>query len=160
MTAAAHQQVNSPNSHTLLHCTVLQVLSKLITTAGTDVHVSTHLLGCLEVLASPAMDPQAVAVCEGVLATKPPLVPWLLKQLEQSAGGPGLAGAALGKHLLHFGMPSNSLEAVGCLSRSGYPCAHCIACPTYTILRRHCTLAHTSHACPCCRCAACHAGLC
>jgi hypothetical protein len=73
------------------------VICKLLTAPGCDPHVSTHLLGCLEVLASPAGDPQAVAVCEGLLAAKPPLLPWLLKQLELSGRAAGVAAAALGK---------------------------------------------------------------
>jgi hypothetical protein len=73
------------------------VICKLLTAPGSDPHVNTHLLWCLEVLASPAADPQAVAVCEGFLAAKPPLLPWLLKQLELSGGAAGVAAAALGK---------------------------------------------------------------
>lgn len=107
-----HHEVYSSNTCTVLHHAVPQVLSKLVTAPGTDIHVSTHLLGCMEVLASPATDPQAVAVCGGVLATKPPLVPWLLKQLEQSAGGSGLAAAALCKHLLDVTNGRQSLPRV------------------------------------------------
>lgn len=83
-------------------CTVcyflFQVICKLLTAPGSSPQVAPHLLGCLEVLASPATDPQAVAVCECLLAAKPPLLPWLLKQLELSGGAAGVAAAAaLGK---------------------------------------------------------------
>lgn len=65
-------------------------------TPGFQAAVSAHLLGCLEVLASPATEQQAVAVCEGVLAAKPPVLPWMLKQLEQPSGA-GMVAAVLGK---------------------------------------------------------------
>lgn len=72
------------------------MLCKLLTSAGAaESTLGTHLLGCLQTLATPASDAQAVAVCEAVLAAKPPIVPWLLRQLEQAAAGVVVA-AALG----------------------------------------------------------------
>lgn len=113
----------------------LQVISKLLTAAGTDPHISAHLLGCLQTLASPATDAQAVAVCEGVLATKPPVVPWLLKQLEQSAGGPArvVAAAALGALFCGVQVPPCSLllqllHVVGCNASELCTTAQVTAC--------------------------------
>jgi hypothetical protein len=78
----------------------MQILCKVVVTPGSHPAVSAHLFGCLEVLASPATEQQAVAVCEGVLAVKPPVLPWMLKQLEQPSGA-GVVAAVLGK--LHWG---------------------------------------------------------
>lgn len=76
--------------------TSMQVLCKVLMTPGAHPAVSAHLLGCIEVLAGPAGKQQAVAVCEGVLAAKPPVLPWVLKQLEQPSGS-GVVAAALSK---------------------------------------------------------------
>jgi len=90
-------------THPGLPAGTLQAIAKLLVTPGTDGALSTSLQGCLVCLATPASDAQAVAVCvsllaaESLLAAKPPLVPWLLKQQETSPGAGTTAAAALGE---------------------------------------------------------------
>lgn len=65
---------------------------------GTAPALCVHVLGCLHCLATPAVDSQAVAVCDVLVAAKPPLVPWLLKHLDKLEA-PGLVAGTLGGFL-------------------------------------------------------------